>query len=181
MIKEISVRPKPQNKNAKIVFLATMFVFLALLATYIAVDKYKGIIGIVAIGFLSVSILVYTKYISPVFYYDITEDSEGTPVFVVRQIIGKRQQTLCRVDLADIKSAEIENREERKKHKTPGGVLKYNYGPTLNPDTVCRLSLANRYEKSEIIIEVSEEYLKTLLAYAEEARARRAELDEEEF
>lgn len=179
MINESTVRPKAQNNNAKIAFLVSMLLFLIGVASYMIVDKYKGIIGLVAICFLTSAILFYTKYIAPVFFYDIIHDSEGMPLFVVRQRIGKREQTLCRVDIADIKNVKIETREERKKHKTAGGVLKYNYGPTLNPATVCRLTLKSRYESSEVIIEVSKDYAELLLSYAREAAEMRALEDDE--
>ena len=178
MINESTVRPKPQNNNAKIAFLVTMLLFLLSTVGYILADKYKGIIGLVAICFLTTSILFYTKYIAPVFSYDIMLDSEGIPLFVVRQVVGKRQATLARIEIADIRDARIETREERKNHKTPGGVLKYNYGPTLNPPMACRIFLKSRYENAEIIIEASEEYKDMLLSYAKIAREMRTE-DEE--
>ncbi len=178
MIKESTVRPKPQNNNAKIAFLVTMLLFLASTVFYIFMEKYKGVIGLVAICFLTSSILFYTKYLAPVFFYDILIDSQGIPLFVVRQHTGKRQVTLARIEIADIRDAVMESREVRKKHKTPGGVLKYNYGPTLNPATSCRIFLKSRYENAEISIEVSEEYAKMLLSYAKLAREMRIE-DEE--
>lgn len=171
MIKESSVRPKPQNNNAKIAFLVTMLLFLVGVAAYMAAEHYRGIIALVAICFLTSSILFYTKYLCVSFYYDISVDNEGTPIFVVRQLTGRRERTLARINIADIKSATMETKDDRKKHKTPYGVLKYNYGPTLNPQKSCRLVHKSRYESSEIIIEVSDEYMRVLLDYAELARA----------
>ncbi len=179
MIKEFSVRPKPKNNNAKIAFLLSMLAFLLSLATYFIIDKYRGVVGLIAIGFLTAALLVYTKYISPIFYYDITFDTENTPIFVVRRIIGKRQETLARVDIANIKSAEIESAAERKKHKTPTGVLKYNYCPTMCPGEVCRIVLNGRYEKAEILVELSREFADNLLLYAEEARSLSAAEEDE--
>ena len=178
MINESTVRPKPQNNNSKIAFLVTMFFFLLCTAGYVFADKYKGVIGLVAICFLTTSILFYTKYIAPVFYYDIMMDSNGVPLFVVRQIVGKRQVTLARIEIADIRDARIETREERKKYKTPGGVLKYNYGPTLNPPMACRVFMKSRHENAELLIEVSEEYKEMLISYAKIAKEMRIE-DEE--
>ncbi len=180
MINEISVKPKPQNNNAKIAFLLSMLVFLVTVVSYFMMDKYRGIVGLAAISFLTVGILIYTKYISPIFYYDITFDVENTPIFVVRRIVGKRQETLARLDLADIVSAEIESADERKKHKTEAGVLKYNYCPTMIPPTSCRLFIKNRHESAEVLIEVSEEFANTLFSFAAEARSLRS-LDEDEY
>ena len=178
MIKESTVHPKPQNNNSKLACIITMLLFAASAVGYIFAEKYKGVIGLVAIGFLTSAILFYTKYIAPSFSYDILIDSEGTPLFVVRQRTGKREVTLARLEIADIKDAVMESREDRKKHKTPGGVLKYNYGPTMNPPTSCRIFYKSRYENAEIVIEISEEYRDMLISYAEIARGMRTE-DEE--
>ena len=170
MINESTVRPKPQNNNAKIAFLITMLFFLLGVATYIVIDRYKGVVGLVAICFLTSAILFYTKYIAPVFFYDIIISADGAVLFVVRQRTGKREVTLGRIDVKDIVDAKIEGREERRKHKTEGGVLKYNYGPTLNPESVCRITHKSPYEKSEILIEVSYEYAEMLVYYSKIAR-----------
>lgn len=178
MINESTVRPKPQNNNAKIALLVTMLLSLLCIAGYFFAEKYRGIIGLVAICFLTSSILFYTKYIAPVFFYDILIDSDGVPLFIVRQKTGKREVTLARFELADIKDVKFESREERKKHKTEGGVLKYNYGPSLNPATSCRVFYKSRYENAEIIIEASKEYAEMLISYSKIARTARIE-DEE--
>ncbi len=178
MINESTVRPKPQNNYAKIAFLITMLLFLLCTAGYFFAEKYKGVIGLVAICFLTSAILFYTKYLAPVFFYDIMISSDGTPLFVVRQRTGKREVTLARIEIANINDVKLESREERKKHKTAGGVLKYNYGPTLNPPTSCRIFLKSRYENAEIVVEVSEEYKDMLLSYSKIAKEMR--LDDEE-
>ncbi len=173
MINEISVKPKPQNKNSKIAFLLFFLASVVLIIVYFSLEKYRGLIGLGAIGFLTAAILVYTKYIAPLFFYDISFDSDGTAVFVVRRIVGKRQETLARVDLIDIYDAKIETKAERKKYKTPKGVLKYNYCPTMMPSTSCRVFMKNRYESSEVLIEVSEEFKELLLSYSTEAKEKR--------
>ena len=178
MINESTVRPKPGNNNAKIAFLITMLLFLVGVASYMVMDKYRGIVALLAICFLTSSILFYTKYIAPVFFYDILIDSEGVPLFVVRQRVGKKEVTLARIEIADINDVKIESHEERKKHKTEVGVLKYNYGPTLNPSSSCRVFHKSRYERSEIIIEASEEYAQMLISYSKIAKEMR--VDDEE-
>ena len=179
MIQESTVRPKPQNNNAKYAFLLTMLAFALCTVGYFFAEKYKGVIGLVAICFLTSGILFYTKYITPVFYYDILIDNEGTPLFIVRQSTGKREVTLARFEIADIKDVKFESREERKKHKTAGGVLKYNYGPTLNPKSSCRIFLKSRYENAEISVEASKEYAEMLVSYSKIAKEMRVEDDEE--
>lgn len=158
MIKELTVSPKPQNKNAKIAFSAAMGISFVAFVIYFLMERFRGIVGMFALLTLVTAILFYTKYIAPKFYYDITFDCENTPIFVVRQITGKRQTTLSRIDLANIKSVEMETKEVMRAHKTPTGFRKYVYAPTLSPSTVCRITVVGRYEKAEIIIECSDEF-----------------------
>ena len=171
MMKEITVRPKPQNSNAKIAFLITLFISFAVFGVYLAIDRFRGVVGMFALLSLVTAILFYTKYISPVFCYDLTFDSEDNPIFIVRQITGKRQSTLCRIDIADIKSIKKEKRAEMRAHKTPAGYRKYVYAPTLFPPEVYRITVIGRYEKSEILIECTEEFAQYLLSCASEAWA----------
>lgn len=175
MINEFSAHPKPRNKNAKIAFALALAVSAAGFAAYLMMDRYKGVVGLFAMFSLVTAILFYTKFISPSFYYDITFDSEDTPIFVVRQIIGKRQTTLCRIDLADIVAVEYETRAARRAHKTPQDTRKYVYAPTMMPPDVYRMTVRSRYERAEIIIEAGEEFAALLRSYSEEARALRTE------
>lgn len=173
MIQEFSVHPMPVNKNAKIAFLIAILISAAGFVTYFLMEKYKGIVGTAALMMLTTAILFYTKYISPEFYYDITFDTEGTPIFVVRQIIGKRQTTLCRVDLADIVSINKQSSAERKAHKTAVGYRAYVYTPTLMPPLTYLITVSARYEKAEIRIEGTDEFANLLNEYSKEARFMR--------
>ncbi len=170
MIKEFSVRPKPKNNNARIAFLITVLLSAAGFVTYFFMDRYKGVVGMAALLLLVTALLFYTKYISPVFSYDITFDSANTPVFVVRQIVGKRITTLCRLDLADITEICKEGKKERKAHKAEKGVKRYIYAPTLFPPEVFRLSVKSMYERAEVIIECSDEFAALISEYSTEAR-----------
>jgi hypothetical protein len=134
------------------------------------IQVYRGIVCLIGMVFLITAITLYTKYLSVEYYYDITFDSEGTPLFVVRQLIGKRQTTLCRIGLAEIVRIEREGVKERREHKTPAGFVKYSYLPTLMPEAAYRVITTSRYEKAEILIEISEEFASLLRAYSLEAR-----------
>ena len=175
MITESTVRPKPSNSYAKIAFLISMLLFLLTLVSYTLIEKYRGVVALISICFLTSGILFFTKYLAAVIYYDVKIDSDGVPIFVVRQQTGKRIVTLARIEIANITDVRIESRAERKKHKTAHGVLKYNYGPSLNPEKAVRLFHSSRYEKSEIVIEASPEYAEMLISYAEIARKMRNE------
>ena len=169
MIKELTVSPKPQNKNAKIAFSVAMAISFVTFGISFLMERYRGIVGMFALLMLVTAILFSTKYIAPVFFYDITSDSENTPIFVVRQVTGKRQTTLSCIDLENIKKIEKQDKNEQKAHKTSADFRKYVYAPTLFPETVYRITVIGRYEKAEIIIECSDEYADYLRSAVVEA------------
>ncbi len=170
MIREFSVKPKPGNNKARylFVFCASFSFALILLSTFIPI--YKGVVSLLGVASLSIALVIYTKYIAPVYYYDIIFDSEGNALFVVRQQTGKRHTTLCRISLHEITDVEKQSAAERRAHKTPTGFLKYSYFPTLNPAEAYRITTEGRYERAEILIESSEEFALLLKKYSEEAR-----------
>ncbi len=173
MIKDFYAHVKPSNNNAKNLFVGLLGAAAMIMVTYFLVDSYKGIIGLFAVGAITAAVLVYTKYIGVEYYYDITFDSAGAPVFVVRQLIGKRQSTLCRVDLFNITKVEKLSKEERAKHKTAPGYKKYVYLPTLSPESALLVTLRSANESAEIFIEAPAEFGELLLSYAREAREMR--------
>ena len=171
MIREFSAKAKASNTKARNLFVLCMVLAFLVLAVSMMISLYRGVVSMIGFGLLVAAITLYTKYVSPVFYYDITFDSEGLPLFVVRQIIGKRQTTLCRIALYEVMKIEREGAEERKNHKTPIGFVKYTYIPTLFPETTYRITSMSRYEKAEILIEASEEFISILRSYVGEARS----------
>ena len=154
----------------------TSFFVIAAVSVLISalIEKYRGLVGLVAILALTTAILVYTKYVSVKFVYDVLSDGYEEPLFAVRQIIGKREVTLCRIALADIVKIERESREERKNHKREAGTALYVYSPTISPDSSYRLTAAMPGERSEIILEGSDEFFGKLLEMVNEARSMRA-------
>jgi len=180
VINEFSAKAKASNNNARVAFFTLLSAGIVSALVYMIVPVYKGIVGLVVVALLTAAVLIYTRYIAPIYYYDITSDYEGTPIFVVRQVTGKRETTLARISLADITAVKLEGADERRAHKTEMGVRKYFYTPTLSPDVTCRISARSRYEKSEVVIEVTEEFAEMLRAYAAEARELRAAADAED-
>ena len=180
MIKDFSVTPKQSNKNSRIVMCA--FFVLALVSVIVAIfiEKYRGVVGLVTLASLTTAILIYTKYVSVTFHYDIAVDGMEEPLFVVRQTVGKRDVTLCRVAFADIVKIEKETAKERRAHKSPERVARYVYAPTLSPAVSHRIYVHSRYEKAEIIVEISDELCDMLLSVAAEARSMRAVTDDDE-
>ena len=177
MIIEFSAQPKATNNNAK----ALMWVFFAIAAVAFGVTAfisvYQGVIGMVALGSITTAILMYTKYVSVKFYYDVLSLGLEEPLFVVRQTVGKREVTLARVALADITAIERESKAERRAHKRTKGVFLYCYAPTLSPEESYRMYVKTRHETSEIVLEGTEEFFNKIKEYIEEAKQIRAELD----
>ena len=170
MITETTTRLKPTNNNAKNLTFGLLIAVIVGMTVYSAIPVYKSIVGAITLLLIVALVFIYTKYISVIYFYDITFDGYGVPVFVVRQVTGKRQSTLARVSLADIISVEREDAEERKKHETPMGVRRYYYVPTLLPKVTYRMTVKSKYEHAEITIEITEEYREMLLRYCAEAK-----------
>ena len=180
MITNFSAQPKPQNNNAKIL----MWLFFGLSAVaavvYVLISTYRGVVGAVAVASVTTAILMYTKYVSVKFFYDVISEDGEDPLFVVRQKVGRRDVTLCRVELADIISIDKETAAERKAHKRAKTTPLYVYAPTIAPEVSYRMKVRNSYEHSEIILEGSDEFFSTVMKYADEARTMRHASEDEE-
>lgn len=177
MISSFSAHPKAQNKNSKKLMCVFFVIALVALVVSMLMSNYRWIAGMVMLASLTTAIFIYTKYVSVDFYYDVIVDEVEEPLLVVRQQIGKRTVTLCRVPLADIVSVTKETKEERRAHKRERGVGLYLYSPTLSPDVSYRIFVSNRYERSEVVLEGSDEFFSKIKELSAEARALR--MDEE--
>ncbi len=179
MISSFSAHPKAQNKRSR--NLMIVFFVIAGIAVIVSsiMPTYSWIAGLVALGSITTAILLYTKYVSVDFYYDIIAEEGEEALLVVRQQVGKRSVTLCRVPLADIISVKKETREERRNHKRESGVGLYVYSPTMSPNVSFRIFVSNRYERSEVVMEGSDEFFGKIKEFSIEARKNRAFDDEE--
>ena len=180
MIKEFSVHAKPRNNNAKIFFLIGISISALVFILSLMIESYKGVVGFAALLMITTSILIYTKYVAVDFYYDITFDYNEAPVFVVRQVTGKRATTLCRIEIADIDSVQYVTKKDKSKELKEKGVKRYIYTPTLFPPDCFRIFASNRYEKYELVIECSSEFAELLVQYSKEAKENRILEDNEE-
>ena len=88
MNRSFSARPKPSNNNAKIAFGVALGIAAVGFLFYFLMERYRGIVGMAALFVLVTALLIYTKFISPSFAYDVIDDGSDVPLFVVRQIIG---------------------------------------------------------------------------------------------
>ena len=171
MIIDFSIKAKPSSKKANCTFTVCIVLAFVFFAASGFVSLYNGLVGLVGLIFLTAALTVYTKYISPMYYYDVFTDSDGTPLFIVRQVVGKRETTLCRIGLCEVMKLEREDRATRRKHKTPSDHQKFSYLPTLDPTVSYRMTTRSRYERAEILLEISDEMAQMIKNYAEIARA----------
>ena len=90
MIREFAVRPVPKNKNARTLFFVLLGgAAVGMIASYF-MNSYKGIVQLLALILLVAAVTVYTRYIGSVYSYEVSFDSDGTPIFVVCQLSGRR-------------------------------------------------------------------------------------------
>ena len=179
MIKEFSARVRPAGNKGKLIFTALMLVAASVVLVSMLLERYRGVVGLVGLIAIVVATWIYTKYVAVEYGYDVTFDPQGVPVFVVRQLIGKRQSTFSCVYLHDIVSVEMETREQRRAKKPQNGIRRYVYLPTILAPSSCRITVKSRYEHAEIVIEVTEEFASLLREYVSIAVAARAAEDED--
>lgn len=181
MIQGITVHPKPQNRNAW--YLCFACVGLAAVCLIVAgfLVRYRGVIQLTAVFFLVTAILLYVRYIGAHYAYEITEDYEGVPVFVVTQTTGKRVSTMCRVALWDITDITRQTRAEAQADKPDRKVFRlYRYMPTIRPAVSYRLTVEGA-ERSIVRIEGTEEFIDYLSRVVAEAKEMKPREDEEEY
>lgn len=173
MISEFSLKPSAQSKKALYLFIGIAVGAVAAAVWYMLADEFKGVVGFLTMILIIAGIYIYTRFLAAEYYYDITVLND-IPTFIVRHKIGKRETTMCRIDLASIVSVERQTKDERRKHKTPSDHKIYFYSPTLYPEVSYLIISHGTYEKAEINIEANDEFAKVLLDYAATARAEAA-------
>lgn len=177
MIREFAVRPMPKNKKARTLFFILLSAAAATVIASYFLTSYKGIVQLGSLILLVSAVVIYTRYLGSVYSYEVTYDSDETPIFVVCQLSGKRRTSLCRVDLADIVEISLLSAEAYRAYKTEPGMKRYNYTPTLFPEEVYLMKVRSRTERADVFLELSAECRDTLLAYAATARSLRTEDD----
>ncbi len=170
MINDLSVHAAPSNKKASYVCYASLLSSALCVGVCFFIDKYQAIFSALAVVFITVAIVMYTRYMAASYIYDLTSDADGKPIFVVRSRTGKRDTTLLRIDIYAIESLKRLSAKEIKTHKCDTGVLKYNYCPTLSPDSAVLMTVRSHYENADVFIEVSDEFTEYLANVAKYAR-----------
>ena len=166
---EFTLHVKPSNKNASYVTAASLVSSALSVGVCFFIDRYRGIFGLLAMIFFTVALIFYTKYTAQEYAYDLTSDSEGMPILVIRSKTGRRITTLLRLDLYAVRKLERLTREELRKRKTDTGVMKYVYTPSFLPSEVLLLTVRSHYERADVIIEAPKEFEEILSKSAERA------------
>lgn len=169
-IRDLTVRVRPQNKNAHLLCILLLALAAAGFATSFTVPLYRGIIQLFSALFIVAALTVYSRYLGAKYSYEIfTNDGEGEPLFIVRQTTGKRISILCRVTLAGISEVVPLSMKEAKARAVASGVHRYLYTTTLCPSRVFYVKVRTRHEKADLILEGSDEFFSYLSASAKEA------------
>lgn len=150
---------KKQNRNADI-FTAAMFVMsLVFLASSAVGLRPKSLCQFFCVLFLSLGILIANRYILSGFCYIINlEQLPGTLSVLQKQ--GKRQYTVCRVDLDKICGFYIVNPGEKLKLAEKHGKITKccNYCATLFPSRYLLIVYDDMGSKSTIKLEADESF-----------------------
>ncbi|MCQ2413808.1 MAG: hypothetical protein MJ082_03310 [Clostridia bacterium] len=182
MTEDLTFIPKPQNKNARNLTLVTMLLAFAvfIFATTDLLPRYKGVVQLVGVFLLVTSILIYVRFVSARYIYEITKDYDDAPVFVVSSRTGKRQSTLARFCLWDITAIDRETPDQTKAHAIDRAhTLLYRFLPTLGAPVVYRLSIRQGRQNIEVLIEGTEDFIAVLKNSVEEAKMIHPADDEE--
>ena len=194
---EIIIKPKPQNEKGKRVFLIALIACAVTFILSLILPKFAGIVQLVSLILLCISLYFYNRYVGTSYTYELMSEENGGALFIVRQEVGKRSTTHCRMSLANLRAARRMTKEELRAYKrrssksasadaetateipTPEpNVGVYYYGPTFLPESLCLLSFRGRFERADIFIECSDELLAHLLSLADELRAQFPEEEE---
>ena len=112
MISDMKVRPKPTNEKGKRMFLVFLLAAALLFVASLFMQSYHGVAQLLSLVCLTVSLFFYNRYLATTYEYEITTDTDGTPVFVVSSYSTKRVSALCRIALWDIREIRRMSRED---------------------------------------------------------------------
>ena len=168
---ELHMRVRPQNSYAKVIFFVFFGLSIASFGASYAMQSYRWILQFLSLLCLVSAILMYTKFISCIYHYDLLPAEDASAIFVVRQTVGRRTTVLCRVELAQITEIRRQTGREARREKRPFNRRLYVYTPSFLPGVVYRMTVVNRYESADILIEGEEPFIDALRAYAAEQRA----------
>ncbi len=178
MISDMKFHPKASNMKGKRVFLITLLLALALFLCSLLLSGYQSLVQLLAFVILTISLYFYNRYMATSYEYEITTDSDNTPVFVVSSYQGKRVSTLCRIALWDVTSIVRYTKEELAKREVDKEVSVHKFMPTFSAEIVTIVCVRSPHEKCDLWLETPEEFDAYFLSLIKEAKEMR-NFDEE--
>lgn len=175
---EFTYRPVTQKKRAYPLFFTLLIISGALVVLSVQLSVAKGLVSLGAVIGLTAAMFVFIRYILVEYAYSVTRGADDEAVFVVTRTTGKRISTMCCVRMAELVSVEMLDKEKKKQHTPDPKALKYNFAPSMSPETVYLIKTASRTARCEIIIEGTNELAARLLEYSSYAKADDKENEE---
>lgn len=168
MINDLSVRPKAQNKLADRIFYTLLLVAFAFIFASSLAGRYRGVISLGAVISIVVALVIYNRYMSGQYSYEVIASYGDSPLFIVRRTVGKKTTTLFNAELRAIAALDVIAAGE--KDDASRESRRYNFCPTLGAVRRAKITFKTRYEQTVVLIEGSDEFFSTLSQYAAEAR-----------
>ncbi len=178
-IVDFTYRPITEKKRAFPCLFALLAIAAALVILSAILLRYRGIVSLFAVIFLTAALYVFTRYILAEYTYSVVTDSEGISYFAVTRITGKRVSTLCSFRMSEITS--IDKIEEGKTRHAPASkAQKYNFIPDFSIKEYYLIKTSSGTLNMEISIKGTDELAARLLEYAKIAKELAAD-DEEDY
>ena len=161
---------KSDKKRAYPLFFTVVFISSILVVVSMTVEKYSGVISLLAVVGLTAAVLIYQRYITADYAYVVTAGEEYAASLVINKRVGNRVSTMAYLPLYGITSIQKFTKEELKTHKTPKTTKKYNYAPTYDPDSVYIVFAKTNEASFEIVLECVGDVASRLLEYSAYAK-----------
>ncbi len=172
-ILDFTFRPIANKKQCFPALFGLLIVSACLVVASVASPLYKGIISLVAVvGLISV-VYLFSRYIAPVYAYAVIHDSNGQGCFIVTKTIGKRVDTLFMIPLYAVIS--LKRTAQKTETVSVYGERKYNLCPSFSPKNIYAMRASTRYEKSLVLLELTDDVMNRLLLYVEIAKENEPE------
>ena len=164
MHNEAFITVKPANNAARYVFLGLIgTAALLVIAIYLGAP-FSGIIWTVDLVFVTAALYVYNRHMASEYCYEV-KNYGGRDSFIVSMQVGKTVRTLARLDADSVTEVRRLTGKEHRAYKCARGVFKYNYFPTMLPESVYLVSIRSVHENADVFIEANEEFASVLAGY----------------
>ena len=173
-----SYRRLADKKRAFPLFFTLVFISALLVLVSMSIEKYAGVVSLLAVASLTATCMVYLRYIVSDYMYSVSEGSDENAFLIFSKVVGKKQSVMGNIPLYSILSIQKFTKEALKDYKTDKKYKRYNFAPSLYPEVIYIIKANNGGQYFEILIEGSDDFSSRLTEYANIAKLNR-NLDEE--